>query len=133
MVRFSLNPVADDGRGGVVMVKSVASLTRSGLNDWLIQRVTAVYLAVGIIALVVYVVMHPAIDYDGWQQLFTHEVVRIATLLFFISLALHAWAGLWMVITDYLKCPYSRFSLYIVIFCVLFGAVVWSAAILWGQ
>ncbi len=115
------------------MVTNVTSLTGNGLKDWLIQRVTAVYIAVYCIFLCGFLVSHPQLQFAQWHELCTHTVFRIATIISLLALLLHAWIGLWTVTTDYLKCTMLRVSLQVLIAFWLLGQFIWGLMIVWGQ
>jgi succinate dehydrogenase hydrophobic anchor subunit len=55
------------------MVTNVTNLSRSGLYDWMAQRVSAVVLAAYFIFLIGYVVAHPGIGYAQWHGLFANN------------------------------------------------------------
>jgi len=82
------------------MVTSVTSFSRTGLSDWLIQRVTSVIL----LSYFIFVAYQLAgsIDYTSWRGLYDQTWVKVFTLLAALSLAAHSWIGLWSVFTDYL-------------------------------
>ena len=82
------------------MVTSITSFGRSGLSDWLVQRVTAVIL----LAYTVFIVWQLVCgtDYQQWSALFDQTWVRVFSLLALLSMLAHAWIGLWAVSTDYL-------------------------------
>ena len=82
------------------MVTSVTSFSRTGLSDWLIQRVTSVIL----LAYFIFVAYHlgASVDYTSWRGLFDQTWVKVFTLLAALSLAAHSWIGLWSVFMDYL-------------------------------
>ena len=114
------------------MVGNVTSLTNNGLRDWLIQRVSAVILTLYSLFLVGYILFHPGINYHRWLDLFQCTWMKIASLLALLSLLLHAWVGLWTILTDYIKCIYLQLSLYTLVLIALFSFAVWSVQILWG-
>lgn len=115
------------------MVTNVTSLTGNGLKDWLIQRVTAVYLIVYLAAWVGYFMGHTHIDYDQWHALFQNQWVQVATILAVVSLVTHAWIGIWTVTTDYMTCTALRLSLQMVVLFSLLTQVLWCIKIVWGQ
>lgn len=84
------------------MVTNVTNLSRSGLYDWMAQRVSAVVLAAYFIFLIGYVVAHPGLEYAQWHELFAHNGMRIFSLLALVALGAHAWVGMWTIATDYL-------------------------------
>jgi len=120
------------------MVTAGTGLGRSGLSDWLLQRVSAVVLLAWF--LVIGWVVATGIDYAGWQALFATAWMRIFTLLAVLSLAAHAWIGMWSVLTDYLterlmgtKGNVLRIGLQLCISLLLFIYVIWGIQILWGN
>ncbi|MDN6179775.1 MAG: succinate dehydrogenase, hydrophobic membrane anchor protein [Halomonas subglaciescola] len=114
------------------MVTSITSFSRNGVSDWLMQRVSAAVLAVYTVFMVAYLLFHPDLDYYTWSGLFEHTWMRIFSLLAFISLAAHAWVGLWTVTTDYLKSTYQRVGAQMLIILVIFVYLVWGIQLLWG-
>lgn len=82
------------------MVTQVTSFSRSGLSDWLIQRVA------GVILLAYFVcvggTLIAGVDYAAWKAMHETTAMRIFTLLAALSFAAHAWIGMWAVFTDYL-------------------------------
>ena len=121
------------------MVTAVTSFGRSGLSDWLVQRVTAVILLAYTLFLFGFVFCGPAIDYAAWKALFSATWMRIFSLAALLSIAAHAWIGLWSVSTDYLterlmgpKGNVLRLLFQAVIAIVLFSYVIWGIEILWG-
>jgi succinate dehydrogenase / fumarate reductase, membrane anchor subunit len=114
------------------MLKLVTTLGRSGLQDWLIQRISAVILAVYSLTLLIYWLWQPAANFNVWQHLFNNIFIKYATLIALLSLIAHAWIGLWTVTTDYLKSTWIRLSLQFIIFILLLFYFVWGVQILWG-
>lgn len=121
------------------MVTSVTSFGRSGLYDWLIQRVGGAVMAAYTIFLVVYLVVNPELTFEQWQTLYSQlwmRVFSLATLLSFIS---HAWIGLWSVVTDYLttrlmgsKATFLRIFAQVILGAVSVTYLVWGIQVIWG-
>lgn len=114
------------------MVTSVTSFGRSGLYDWMIQRVTAVVLLSYTLFMIGYLLLNPEMDFNQWKSLFEHTAMRIFTLLLVLSFAAHAWIGLWSVTTDYIKATGLRFIVQSVSGLMTFVYVVWGIQIIWG-
>jgi succinate dehydrogenase / fumarate reductase membrane anchor subunit len=114
------------------MVKSVTSLGRSGLHDWMIQRVSAVILAAYIIYLSVFVFSTPHLQFSVWQALFTQTSFKIFSFLAITSLCFHAWIGLWIISTDYLKPLAIRMFFQVLVIISCFAFLLWGAQILWS-
>ena len=85
------------------MVTSVTSFGRSGVSDWLMQRVTAVVLASYTVFMLGYLLLTPDLDYNQWSSLFEGTAMRIYTLLTLLSLVAHSWIGMWSISTDYIN------------------------------
>jgi succinate dehydrogenase / fumarate reductase membrane anchor subunit len=114
------------------MVANVTNFGRSGLYDWMVQRVSAVILAVYIIFILGFFLIHPDLDYVQWRNLFQSTSVKIFSLLTLLSLAAHAWIGLWTISTDYIKSMGFRFAFQAICGLANFAYVVWGVQILWG-
>ena len=113
------------------MVNSVTNLGRSGVFDWLIQRVTAYVLALYTIFLLGYM-LTTDVNYDTWNALFDQTLFRIFTLMALLSIGAHAWVGLWTVTTDYIKAMGPKFIVQAACGLTMFVYVVWGIQILWG-
>ena len=81
------------------MVKSVTSLSSSGLSNWMLQRVSALIMTAYLIFMVAYFFVNPSPSYDQWLSLHSTLAMRIFSLLTILSIATHAWIGVWCVLT----------------------------------
>jgi succinate dehydrogenase / fumarate reductase membrane anchor subunit len=115
------------------MLTTVTSLTGNGLKDWLIQRVSAVYLLGYLCVILGYVGMHRPLDYLQWSQLFHCSCFKIATILALLMFVLHAWIGIWTVTTDYLRHMYVRVVIQVLVALFLSAQFIWGIMIVWGQ
>jgi len=128
------------------MVTSVTNLGRSGLSDWLIQRVTGVIL-LAYTVFIAAVVFIGSPDYAQWTALFSQTWVKVFSVAALLSIAAHGWIGLWCVSTDYLvshvltiklgpavgaKANLLRWLFQAASAIVLFTYVVWGIQILWS-
>ena len=121
------------------MVTNVTNFSRSGLYDWMAQRVSAVVLAAYFIFLIGYMVANPGLGYAEWHGLFSHNAMRIFSLLALVALIVHAWVGMWTITTDYLT-PMAigrwatgvRFLVQAACDMLQFVVFVWGVQILWG-
>lgn len=114
------------------MVKSVLSVNHRGLRDWIVQRLSAIIMAIYSMGLVVYLVGHPGLSFFQWHDLFSHVSVKIGTLLFLIAVLYHAWIGMWTIWTDYVKCFVVRSILNSVVLLMLAACFFWGLLILWS-
>ena len=58
------------------MVNRIVTGAHYGLRDWLVQRVTAVVMAVYTLVVAVYLLLQPSFGYDTWIELFSGNVMR---------------------------------------------------------
>jgi succinate dehydrogenase / fumarate reductase membrane anchor subunit len=107
-----------------------ASGSHSGTGVWLLQRATALLLALALPGLGAYLLAALPADYPGWRSLFEPPGLRVAMLLTVAALALHAWAGMRDILMDYVRPTGLRLGLLLVVIVTLAGSVVWLAAIL---
>ena len=103
-----------------------------GLTDWLVQRLSAVVMAVYTLVLVAVAGYHGGIDYAFWQALFANSAFRIGTFLFGLALFWHAWVGMRDIWMDYVKPTALRLTLELLTILALLGYAGWLIDILWG-
>lgn len=114
------------------MVESVTSYSGNGVRDWLIQRVSAIILAVYALFLLGFFLFNPYMDYVTWGGLFAHTSMKIFSLLALLALIGHAWIGVWTVLTDYVK-PYPlRIIIQVLVIVALLTYLIWGVDILWS-
>lgn len=115
------------------MVNRVVTGAHYGLRDWLIQRITALLMALYCVALAGYLLMQPYLDYDAWTALFSSQTVRAFSLLFLLSLFYHAWVGVRDIVMDYVKPASVRLVIHVLVIVALLLYAIWSVEILWGM
>ena len=84
------------------MVGKLNYLLRRGVLDWVIQRISAVLLAIYTIGIIGFFIAHPNLEFEAWRDLFSSQLVRIFSLITLLFLCGHMWVGMWTIITDYL-------------------------------
>ncbi|RDL43829.1 succinate dehydrogenase, hydrophobic membrane anchor protein [Marinomonas piezotolerans] len=114
------------------MVTQITSFGRSGLYDWMMQRISAVVLSAYSIFIIGYLLLNPDLTYDQWSALFESTAMRVFSLLTLLSIGIHSWIGLWSISTDYLKATGVRFFFQSLCGLVMFIYVVWGVQVLWG-
>lgn len=101
-----------------------------GLRDWLAQRITALIMALYTLIMAV-VFFNNSFNYGSWKALFAQGWMRVATLLFAVSLAWHAWVGVRNILMDYVKPDGLRLALQVGTLLLLAVYVGWAIQILW--
>ena len=114
------------------MVTPVTNVSRSGLSDWLIQRVSSVVLAAYFLFIFGYILTHSMVEFDQWSDLYSHTWMRLFSFIALFSLVLHAWVGIWTVLTDYIKSTYLRVTFQIGVIMLLILCLAWGIQILWS-
>jgi len=114
------------------VVTRIVSGAHYGVRDWLVQRVSAVFMAGYTLLLLTSLLMQPALDYAGWCAVFRPGWMRYATLLFALSLYWHAWIGMRDIFMDYLKPTGLRLAAQTAVILSLLLYGVWTVNILWG-
>ena len=113
------------------MVTNVTSLSRSGLSDWLIQRVSAVIIAIYFLVMMGFLLTHN-LDYLSWKNFICSMPMKIFSVLMLAALVGHAWIGLWTIATDYLKPLWIRLPFQLICLLANLAYFIWAIDILWG-
>lgn len=116
----------------VVMLKKVFNKTNPGLRNWLLQRLTAVAMATYSVLLLSLLTTQQPTQFEAWKALFSPVWMRVATLLFLLSLLVHAWMGVPDIFRDYVPSTTLRKLLHWLVLGALFGYAAWAASILWS-
>jgi len=114
------------------MVKRVITGAHYGVRDWLMQRITAAVMAAYLLVLAFFLLTHQPLHYADWHDFFACEAVRLATILFLVSLFLHTWVGVRNVFMDYLENVIIRLAAQVLAILTLTAYAAWSIQILWG-
>ena len=103
-----------------------------GLTDWLIQRASAVVMALYTLLLLAIALWNGGIDHPLWLELFAHGGFKLASFLFMVALLYHAWIGVRDILMDYIKPAGLRLLLEAATVVVLVGYLGWTLQLLWG-
>ena len=102
-----------------------------GFGDWLLQRVTAIVMAVYTVVIGGTLLFGDVLSQDRWKSLLSGNCMRILTFLFILSLCFHAWVGVRDIWMDYVKSVSTRLTLHILTALMLIGCAGWASQILW--
>ena len=121
-------------------IKSATGLTGSGSRDWIVQRISAVVLAVYSVVLLGFFLTHGDVSFTEWSKFMTSLPMRLFSLVAVLALAGHAWVGMWTVFTDYIttgKLGASAAGLRLVLQTLMIIAILvflfWGIMIFWGN
>ncbi len=121
------------------MVASITSLTRNGLADYVIQRVSAVLIAVYVLCVLAFLLGNPSLNYRELTDFFGNPVMRWFTQITILATGAHAWIGMWTVITDYVRPHYfgkaetvARAVLQALCILAVLIYMAWGTQVIWS-
>ncbi len=121
------------------MVTNVTSFGRSGLSDFLLQRVTAVILALYTLCIVGYFVTAGDLSQQALIAFFGGSFMKTFSTMAVLAIVAHAWIGMWTIGTDYIRPHYfggvattARFIYQAICILLLFFYTVWALQIFWS-
>lgn len=121
------------------MVTSVTSLTGNGLADFVLQRVSAVVLALYAGCVIGWFLVNDSVTHGALAGYFGSMPMQLFSTLALLATAVHGWVGMWTVGTDYLRPRYFgrhaavfRFVYQCGMVLVLFVYVAWGLALFWS-
>lgn len=122
------------------MVTQATNLGRSGTFDFIMQRFTSVILLAYLLTVVGFLLCNSGLDYATWKAFFTPIWMKVFSSAAILSVVVHAWAGLWAVVTDYMttrmmgaKATALRLLAQAGYSLILFYYLVWGLQIVWGN
>lgn len=97
-----------------------------GLRPWIVQRISAAFIALFMLYFAVAIVQFDTFDYDHWRNWLAMPVNNIAMALFIVAVLWHAWIGVRDVILDYVPPVVLRMVIYTLVMSVLVGSGLWG-------
>ncbi|MEN8762628.1 MAG: succinate dehydrogenase, hydrophobic membrane anchor protein [Thiogranum sp.] len=101
------------------------SRAAQGLRAWLLQRFTAIYLAIYLVSVISYGALHDSFSYSEWRSWLGAPVMGVATTLFALATLLHVWVGIRDVLIDYIHAVWLRLLLMAATALVLLASLLW--------
>lgn len=118
--------------------KSATGLMGSGVRDWVVQRISAVVLAVYALAILGFF-LFGTVDFLHWRAFIMSLPMRLFSLVAIVALSAHAWIGMWTVFTDYLTrsklgnhANGLRFVAQALCVVAILVYLFWGVMIFWG-
>ncbi len=103
-----------------------------GLDMWLLQRASAIYMAAFLVVFLILFLAAGPMDFQAWRGLFVPTAMKLGSLLFVAALLVHAWIGLREIFIDYVHFLVLRLGLYLAFGALYLGCLVWTVDILWS-
>ncbi|MEH6453000.1 MAG: succinate dehydrogenase, hydrophobic membrane anchor protein [Psychromonas sp.] len=113
------------------MVNLASTFGRSGVHDYILIRASAVILLAYVIYLVGFITFYD-VSYAAWTNFFSLTLTKVFSLFALIAMLIHAWIGLWQVLSDYVKNTMLRGVSQFLLTSVAFIYVISGFVILWG-
>ncbi|MGB1291664.1 MAG: succinate dehydrogenase, hydrophobic membrane anchor protein [Pseudoalteromonas sp.] len=114
------------------MVNNAATVGRSGIHDFILLRASAIILALYTLFLVGFFVSTPEVTFEIWQAFFSNVCTKIFTILAIFALLIHAWIGVWQVLSDYIKPALLRGGLQFIFSVLLLAYLAAGLLTVWG-
>ncbi|MFA6179014.1 MAG: succinate dehydrogenase, hydrophobic membrane anchor protein [Candidatus Methylopumilus sp.] len=114
------------------MVMQIFSKAFHGLRDWLVQRATGAIMALYTVLMTGMLLVQRPDSYEAWKAMMGAGWLKVSTLLFLLSLFVHAWLGVNDVLVDYVKPLRIRQGLHYAAGVSLFFYAAWTVQILWN-
>jgi len=103
-----------------------------GLRNWIIQRVSAIYMGLFLIYLFLHIWFDAPRDYAQWREWVSAVPVNSMLVLFVIALLLHVWVGMRDVILDYIHPLALRMLALVALIGGLLVLGIWMLGILYS-
>ena len=101
-----------------------------GLPAWLVQRLSAIFMLIFTLFVLVHFLVEPPHSYDAWRGWVGHIGVSAASGVFIAALLAHAWVGLRDVTLDYVAPLAARVAVLSLIAATLVGLAAFAFRIL---
>ena len=102
-----------------------------GVRDWLVQRATAVLMALFTLVIVAQCLLPGAMSYDKWAGIFSHQWMKALTFVVIVSMLVHVWVGVRDVLMDYVTAVGARLALQVCTIVWLVGCAGWAIQVIW--
>ncbi len=101
-----------------------------GLRPWVIQRVSAVYIALFILYCLYSLLTADSHDYAAWHGWIYQPLHTTLVGIFVIALLFHAWIGMRDVVLDYVHNIMLRIFVLGLLLGILIGSGLWTFRLL---
>jgi len=102
-------------------------MQQKGLNAWLLQRLTALYLAAWTLVILAKFLLAPPASFAAWQAWVGTPLCATGFLIAILALLSHAWIGLHEILIDYLHDWRIRLTALTLFGLLLLGGGLWLA------
>lgn len=114
------------------MVSNASALGRNGVHDFVLIRASAIVMVLYIFYIVGFFAITRNLTYAVWIGFFSHTFTKVFTLLALFCVLIHAWIGMWQVLTDYVKPLAVRMTAQLTIVVTLLVYMIYGFVVVWG-
>lgn len=114
------------------MLTHATTLGRNGVQDFILVRASAIVLTCYTLFIVGFFLTTPDITFALWQSFWGAITTKIFTFIALVSFMMHAWIGLWQVLTDYVKPAGIRGLLQFSLNLTILAYIAVGFYVLWG-
>jgi len=97
-----------------------------GLRPWIIQRISAFFIAVFIVYIFIVLVTDNPLNTNDWATWVALPYNNIFIGLFLIAVIWHAWIGIRDIVLDYVPNVVARLLVLTLVGCTLLGSGLWG-------
>ncbi len=98
----------------------------SGLQAWLLQRLSAIYMSAFLVYLAYFLVANSPLSYQLWYEWILSPFTHVFFVLFFLALITHAWVGARDIILDYVKPFALKLALLSIVMLLCIALGIWA-------
>jgi succinate dehydrogenase / fumarate reductase membrane anchor subunit len=103
-----------------------------GLRAWLLQRLTAIYMAFYLLLALIILCYQSPSGFTAWHDLFRQPVINVATVFMFASIFYLAWVGVRDILVDYVHPQPVRFTILSLVSLLLLALMLWVVFLMFG-
>ncbi len=97
-----------------------------GLRPWIIQRVSAVFIAVFVIYIFIVLMTNNPLNANDWANWVARPYNNLFIGLALIATLWHAWIGIRDIVLDYVPNVVGRLLVLTLVGCTLIGSGLWG-------
>ncbi|RXJ74739.1 succinate dehydrogenase, hydrophobic membrane anchor protein [Veronia nyctiphanis] len=114
------------------MVGQVSSVGRNGIHDFILIRASAIIMTLYTLYMIGFFAFGQDLTYEIWVGFFEQTSTKVFTVLALFSILVHAWIGMWQVLTDYIKPTMLRGFLQFGVVALLSVYLLSGFFVVWG-
>lgn len=97
-----------------------------GLRPWMIQRISAVFIAVFTLYIIVILLTDSPLNANDWSAWVAIPYNNISIGIFLIAVLWHAWIGVRDIVLDYVPNVVGRLLVLTLVACTIIGSGLWG-------